>query len=131
MVIDLLLLRSKICILFLQLQRLDHILAAVEPQNQIVTGRQAFRNLICLLVQLCQLIGPFFIVLLRQIFLQDIDLLIEGRTSSSVDLVFQDIFIIIMRRRLNILRIVLNRLVKLFQVNGNLHQTVENGTAHR
>ena len=77
MVIDLLLLRSKGSVSLLQLERLDHILAAVEPQDQVITGRNAVLDPVCLLIEACKLICVFFIILLVKIFLEDIDLFLD------------------------------------------------------
>ena len=77
MIIDLLLFGRQRGIAHLQFKSLDHIFAAVEPEHQIITGRQAFRDPVCFLIKLRQLIGILLVVFFLQILFQDLDLLID------------------------------------------------------
>ena len=130
-VVDLLLLGSQGSILLLQLQRLDHVFTAVEPEHQVIAGRQTFLDMIRLDLELCKLVDPSLVVLLLKILLQDVDLLIQGRASSLIDLVLQDIPVVVMRGCLHILGVVLDRLVKLAQMDRTFHQPVQNGSPQR
>ena len=88
-VIDRLLYWSKGSDGFLELQRFDHIRPLPEPENQVITVLHTFFLIACLVVQLCQLISPLFGIFNFLVFLQDRDLVFQGRTPSLIDLVFQ------------------------------------------
>ena len=130
-VVDLLLLRRQRRVLLLQLQGPDHILPAVEPEHQVITGGKPLLHISGLDLKAGQLIGPLLVVLLIQVLLQDINLLVKGRSPAAVDLILQNILVIIMRGRLDILRVILDGLVKLPQLDAALHQPVQNRPSHR
>ena len=77
-VIDCLLHRSQRRHGALQLQSLDHIFPLAEPQDKIIALLHAFLDQSCLIVQLCQLIGPFLCVLFLLILLQNCNLVFKG-----------------------------------------------------
>ena len=130
-IIDLLLLRRQRRILLLQLQRLDHVFSAVEPEHQVIAGGKSLLHTLRLYLKPGELIRPFLIVLLIQILLQDVNLLIQRSTPAAIDLILQDILVVVMRGSLDILRIILDCLVKLPQLDAALHQPVQNRPAHR
>ena len=77
-VIDCLLHRSQRRHGALQLQGFDHIFPLPEPQDKIVALLHAFLDQPRLVVQLCQLIGPFLRILFLLIFLQNGNLVLKG-----------------------------------------------------
>ena len=77
MIIDLLLFRRQRGVAHFKFQCLDHILSAVKPEYQVITGGQTFLNSVRLAVQLRQFIGILLVVFLIKIFLQNGDLLIQ------------------------------------------------------
>ena len=103
----------------------------MEPQYKVITGCKTLLCVSRLNLQPGKFISPFLIIFLIQILLQDINLLIQRRASAAIDLILQDIPVVIMRGRLDILRIVLNRLVKLAQPDAALHQPVQDRPSHR
>ena len=97
----------------------------MEPEHQVITSRDALLHAVRLNLEAGKLVSPFLIVFLIQVLLQDVDLLIERRPSAAVDLVLQDILVVIVRGRLDILRVILDRLVELAQLDTALHQPVQ------
>jgi hypothetical protein len=85
----------------------------VEPQDQVITGRNAVLDPVCLLIEACKLICVFFIILLVKIFLEDIDLFLDRRSPASVDLIFQEKPAVVMRRGLAVLGLIFDRLIEL------------------
>ena len=87
-VIDSLLLSCELGIFLLQLQRLYHVWAAVEPQYKIIACLYTFICDPCLTVQFGQLIGPLLCILPFFIFFKNSDLVLYGRPSAFIYLIF-------------------------------------------
>ena len=103
----------------------------MEPEDEVIALADGLLGPAGLDVEFRELICPFFCIFLAQVFLEDIDLLVDRGPSAAVDLVLQDVTVVVMRRRLHILRIIFDRLVKLFQLDRDLDQTVEDRAAER
>ena len=87
--------------------------------------------MISLDLQLRELVDPFLVIFLLKILFENVDLLIQRGSPSLVDLVLQDKPVVVMRSCLHILGVVLDRLIKLSEMDRAFHQPVQNSPSQR
>jgi len=74
-----------------QFECTDNIFALSEPHNQIIASINTFLLLSGTIIKFCKLIGIFFRVFFLIIFFQNLNLILDRRTSASIDHIFQKI----------------------------------------
>ena len=87
--------------LHLQFHGFCNVFAFTEPEYQFIAFPDAFFCHACLGIALCQFVGPFFLILMRLVFAENLDLVLNLGASLPVYLIFQDIPALIVRRQLD------------------------------
>ena len=77
-VIFCLLFRCERRVKHLQFQSLHHIFSFAKPKDQFITFLNTIRHIAITVVEVCQLISPFFFVFSLFEFLQDIDTVLQA-----------------------------------------------------
>ena len=131
MIIFILLNRSQRLIFHLQLHGLCHILAFAKPENQLIALTDTVFLHPGLVIERCQLIGPFLLIFMGLIFLQGLDLIVQTGSTLPIDLILQDISALIMRCSLYKFPIKFDCFLKIMSSGSNLRHLIKKHSSHR
>ena len=113
----------------LQFHGFHHIFAIAEPQDQLVALFHAAGGQPHPVVEIGQLIGPFFPVIPLLQFLQHTDALFQAHLLGLVKLVLQNIAARILRGHLYEFFVVFQRLHELFCLDAEFAERIADGPA--
>ncbi len=132
MIIIFLLLRHRQRLIFhLQLQRFHNIFALAEPQNQLVTFTDTFLRHPRLIVESSQLIGPFFLILMGLVLVQNLDLILHTGAPFPIDLVLQDETALVVRSSLYKFPVQRDGLFKIVHLCTDFCHPIQQHPSHR
>ena len=131
LLVFILLCRSQRLIQALQIQCFLHVFTIAEPKDQFIAGFHTLVPQLCLSVQNCQLISPFFCIFMFFEFFQDRNTVCQWLIFQTADLISQHITHIIFRCNLKEFVVIFLCLIHMFCLNGYLCQLAHDISANR